>query len=332
MMARHGSTLLTIGLCAVVTACGSDGSDGSAGDAMVRATGGAGFGGGAGGSGTAGSPSGGTGPVTSDCTGAFGEPEPVFTDLGAQPQGISLTLDEREMFYFIEESGGTIPGRLVVRTRSSAAAEFGPPEDVAELAEVCPLPLWIGGVEVSHDGLRLYVSCEDLSTPDQPGPLRFAERSSRTVGWQLALEPIGMVGRSPGLSADERTLFSTVSRSTSLAVPPNMQTRSSLGDTFGTPIPVPGLPAAYYPSPDPSADGLHLFGGVMVETEAAPRLGLAVASRATLDAPFDPPTTTDMPAPAGPADGSPAISADCRRLYFVRVPQQGDRVVMMARR
>jgi len=173
-------------------------------------------------------------------------------------------------------------------------------------------------IDVSEDGLRLYLSCANTVVDMTTAPLRRASRSNRTSPFMLDTAPIGMVARSFSLSADELTAFASP-----LAIDDPgedfVYKRTAVTDSFGPGERLPGIPASFR-NPEPTRDGLQLFGAL-----AEPTTSLAFATRASVSAPLSTPDKTGLPTqPDGAiAVGSPAITADCRTLFFVGVRMNG---------
>jgi hypothetical protein len=243
-----------------------------------------------------------------------------------QPNSLSVTGDELELFYVIDDTGG-LPSsrRVVVRRRASTNEAFGQREEVDELVALCGDTQVTASLDVTLDGLRMYLNCQEPDYSTELGPLRFAERSSRTAAWVVATEPIGMVQLSIGVSQDELTLFS----SPATPGPSSMFRRLSLVESFGEAEPIPGLDMVFT-NLEPTSGGLQLYGAVPTENLLSQ---LGIASRSSTADPFGTPAVDGLPLPvAEMRDASPAVGAGCERLYFLRVPSAGDWTVMMTRR
>lgn len=330
-----------LSLCVGPVACGDGGEEpgpsGGAGNTSGGSSAGSGGGATAGDGGTAGSDvggamnggggdGGGAGPATPDCSGSFGEPELAFEDGELFANSLSPTGDELELFYFTYDPNSA-SRQLARRARDTRAAAFGPRLDIPELANLCGSQD-ISSLEISDDGLRLYVSCaEEAAAMAVSSTLYVAQRASRSAAFVPGEQTLGTVNLSIGIARDELTLYS-VTDAPQLTV----QERSSITEAFGSPTSVAGADVEFR-TPEPSPDGLSLFG---VVSDAASGGRISVMTRASQTAPFASPTTEGMPtAPAGQGagDGSPAISADCRTLYFVRLPEVGSKwSVYVARR
>jgi hypothetical protein len=313
---------------------GAGGTSGAAGAATGgtsgAATGGATTGG-AGGStnaGSGGSTGGSAGSAgVVDCTGTFGAPELLFAAAsGETPQSLSVTGDDLELFYEVESDAAG--PRVEMRKRSSRTAPFGEPEEVTgELLSICS---GTNGpsLDVSDDGLRLYLTCVDTQGDSiVPGPIRVAERPSRTSSaFTLRTDSVGFGGVSISVSADELTAFWSDYGDRS-APKPVTATRPALQDSFGAPLPPAGAENDTLRHPEISSDLRYLFGALDVGTGLSrlvmytrPSPGVAFGAPGSQGLPT-PPLVTDDPGTAtveGVEDLSPTLSADCRSLYFLR--------------
>lgn len=293
----------------------ADGGPGASGAGAAQG-GGAGTGSGTGGQGGSGAGLGGTaaggssgaagGNGAVECTGAFGPPELLFSD--EDTGSLSVTADELELFYS-SASGAKI------RTRQVRGEAFGEPTTLDQLANACEADKTIVTLDVSEDGLRLYFTCSSYDTVGHAEePLMLAERESRSAEFDVADEPVGFVTSSFGVSADELVVYSLQLDIDTVSGQTTMWERSSTDDPFGGPSAVPGI-TVQFAHPDESKDGLALYGALR------PDYRLAVASRRSAGAGFSAPVTDGLPSPPmGQRDASPAISADCRTLYFTRLP------------
>jgi hypothetical protein len=319
----------------------SAGAGGSTGGASGAGTGGAGgstggvTAGGAGGS-TGGSANAGSGGSTGgaagsagvvDCTGTFGAPELLFAAAtGETPQSLSVTGDDLELFYEVESDAAG--PRLEVRKRSSRTAPFGEPEALnLDFLSFCSGENG-PSLDVSDDGLRLYLTCVDTSDdPIVPGPIRVAERTSRTSSaFRLRPDSVGLGSVSISVSADELTAFWSDYADKS-APKPVTATRPGLQDSFGAPLPLAGAEDDTLRHPEISSDLRYLFGALDLGTGFSrlvmytrPSPGVSFGAPGSQGLPT-PPLVADDPGTAtveGVEDLSPTLSADCRSLYFLR--------------
>ncbi len=264
----------------------------------------------------------------------FGEAVLLFEDPGWFPQALSPTRDELELFYAslaqdrsLDDSGER---HVIVRKRASVDEPFGEPELVDELLFLCGAMFdgtELAALDVSGDGLRLYIGCNSFTDSDYPdGPLLVATRSDRESPFSVDPVPVGYVGFSLGLSRDELTAFGT-SRDPSVEGV-LMYERTSPSDTFGDGRVVPG--AVDFMNPEPVPGGLALLG-----VDATDGAHIVLSVRPSVNDAFGPPQTEGLPVPpAGHSDYSPALSGDGRTLYFTRLDGASPRNarVMVARR
>jgi hypothetical protein len=279
---------ITIGLLAVslLLACGGrsrsdDGTPGGAG------TGGA--------------------PPAYDCSGTFaGESVVLQAPSGATLSSPAISSDERELFYVQYDE--PYVGHFRRSTRATSEGRFPDGAVVAELDAACA-PRDYRSLDVSLDGLRAYVVCFASIDQGTYGELRVAERRSRGQPFVLRAESFGSIGASPALTRDELSLYTSSPDGTGNA--PRFYTRSARDQPFSNGVTVAGLEATDVTSPEPSPDGLSLFGG-----ESA---SIVVASRASPQAAFGAPVPLLSPPDGTWLLGAPELSADCGRLYYVAV-------------
>ena len=261
----------------------------------------------AGAGGTGGMPSvssGGQGMLSGVCQGAFDPPNPQILAGQSPPSNLSVTGDELELFF---NSNDVISSHQ----RASTGVLFPDATPVAGLGGVCGA-LVVGGMDVTLDGLRLYIACSD-DAAGYVGPLRLATRADRLSPFVLSPEPLGTVGNSISISQDERTLYAvTAPGSMGYAL---VYQRASLDDPFGPGELVMGLGGSFR-YPEISPDGLNLFGVADVDSER-----LVVASRSAPSGPFSSPTSAGLPAPAGSyLQFGPTLSQTCRLWYLNLAP------------
>jgi hypothetical protein len=309
---------------------GSGGS--SAGSSMggssmggAPGTGGANAGGTGGSTAAAGSGTGGSlGAGGGSCHGPYGQLQLVLAEeTEFLMNGISLTADERELYYSREENSIR---EVVRRTRASAGDMFGAVEPLPALAGVCGEAMRVNP-DISEDGLTLYVTCTQEMPPGMSegvSPLRVARRRDRSSDFTLEAEPIGGVFASAGISADELTAYTD---GEFFGTAPRMFTRATKTEAFTGPMAVPGISNSGLRSPDISSDGLSLFGAITTPDET---LRIVRAQRDSTDAPFAEPTLLDLqPLPAGVAMGAPNVTASCL-LYVIARLMDGQYTVYRA--
>jgi hypothetical protein len=265
---------------------------------------------------TAGS-GGGSSDAAAPAQGAFGLPEFLYR---AQTVGSpTLTADELELFLVLEDEDDAL--RIAVMKRASVSEPFAMPVDVPELA-ACSADAF-PSIDVTADGLRMYLDCAGL---ESSGQLYRAERPDRDSPFVVDADPIGTVGLSIDVGADELTAYSSPDDSHDFT---QMFTRSSVNEDFSLAARIPGL-AGELSAPELAADGLTMFGHIWEEGSTR----LAAAYRSSTTEPFGPPNTDGLPVrPDGEADGSPVISGDGHGLYFLRSDREArDITLQVARR
>lgn len=226
-------------------------------------------------------------------------------DLG----GPSITEDELELFYSLDT--GTGLASFVVTKRESVSAAFPAASPVPGVSG-CSTPF--GTMDVSDDGLRLYYAC--WADSSAPVSVEFADRPDRASAF-TPKGTVAMLGGSPAIDSLELVLYSSGLSGGA----PLMAERESPLDEFGEATEIPGLATSTLVTPDASPDGLQLFGA---QTGI-----LGFVSRPNVDAPFG----AFTPVPGLPDNsGAPAISADCRSLYFVARTPSGARAIYVAKR
>jgi hypothetical protein len=326
--------------------CGSDddavsaSNAGSAGGGATGGTAGVGTGGstgtstggssGTGTGGTSGTSTGGSAgttdaaaPGAGACASGWGERQ----ELMRAPDGVALTSpalspDELEVFYGQTE-GAVWQFRRSVR--DSFDAPFPAGEVMAKLETSCGA---FNGtqrlsIDLSADGLTAYLMCSSLPPWSPSAYVRVARRSR--IGAAFAVDPqdYGQAGPDFSISADELAGYSSPiiypmppPTPAPLYAAPLLFTRPTKSATFGTipgaGSPVPGLETVTLGMPDPSPDGLWLFG----KSDAH----IVVAGRERLDAPFGAPSVVlagDLQVGLSLMD--PEVSRDCRRLYYLQL-------------
>ena len=245
--------------------------------------------------------------TTFDCSGTFAEGDVVLeAPLGATLASPAVAADELELFYV--QYDRPYAGHFRRATRSARDLPFADGGIVSELDAAC-LASDYRSLDLSLDGLRAYLVCFESLADGASGALHLAERGSRDEPFSL-VETFGHVGASPALTRDELSLYTSSPEGAENA-PPWSYSRSARDEPFVNGAPVAGLANAEMASPEPSPDGLTLFGGVSTR--------VAAASRATPDAPFGAPLTVIAPSDGTGLFGAPELSADCGTLYYVAV-------------
>jgi hypothetical protein len=138
------------------------------------------------------------------------------------------------------------------------------------------------------------------------------ERPGPGAAFELPPEVVGEVGLSIGLTRDELTAYGTSLDPAIGAVV--WHHRSSLSETFGPAKVAPG--AISLSNPEPSPDGLALWGVVNVPNATRKQLAVSRWNEETQS--YETPTRVGAAPAEGSSDASPALSSDCRSVYFTR--------------
>jgi len=222
----------------------------------------------------------------------------------------AVTGDELEIFDPEFPEGTTnVAARIVVRRRPSLTGAFSAPVVLHEFDGLCDPSGDSTTLDVSADGLRLYVAC----VSEGGGPLYRATRQTRSAPFVLSTAPVGIVGFFVALSVDELSAWSQNPQGKGMY----MYRRSRIDESFDGGQPVPGLTEQQLSGPEPTPDGLGLLGAILLPSGEQ---GLTLARRASTGSPFSSPEVRGLPVPPPmTSDSGPSISTDCRRLYFVRL-------------
>lgn len=260
------------------------------------------------------------------CSGAYNAALPIMLeDPGFSINGISLTADERELYYARGDTSTQPSLRQVVRrSRASTGVMFGAVEALPALDGVCGAAPFVNP-DISEDGLTLYVTCTQdvpLGMSEGVSLLRVARRADRSADFTLEPEPIGSIFASAGISADELTAYTD---GEVFDTAPQMFTRAAKTEPFGAAMPVPGIASALR-SLDVSSDGLALFGATSIENVTR----IVRAQRDSANASFAEPAPLElqlMPAVLG--IGAPNVTANCS-LYMVAILMDGQNAIFRA--
>ena len=305
-------------------AVGGAGKPAGAGGAGAAGAGAAGTGQGAAGAGAAGAGTDGT------CTKTFGTPELLIGDTpGVLRQSLAVTGDDLELYYEERRAGAA---HIMLRKRSDRNAAFGDATELDSSIWSWCTPIEDPSIDVSDDGLRLYLTCVDTDTPNGDGgytssPIRVAERPTRAAAFSLNPTAAGIANVSLSVTQDELTAFWS-DFSQSITPRSLMATRPSKAEPFGSPVPIPGLQDNVR-NPELANDGLHLFGSielsdktydVVMFTRPSPGASFAPATVAdlVLEHTFDSVDDPSTSAIEGTSDYTPTLSGDCKSLYFMR--------------
>jgi hypothetical protein len=225
----------------------------------------------------------------------------------APVSALTLSPDELELIYNADILGGSNPALYSAR-RASKTDMFSNPVGLPELDAACTSPIHTRSGDLSFDGLTFYFACY-LSTERKPTPLRVARRTSLDAPFVLEPEPIGELIAGPSVSRDELELFSALAD-----VPAMRLGRDDISEPFGPAEPVAGFEMLALATPDIAANGRDIF--VSQTTTGGSSYGIARATRSGPGAAFGP---LEWVLPENPDEAfrSPAISNDCRSLYYV---------------
>jgi hypothetical protein len=220
----------------------------------------------------------------------------------------------------------------MVRKRSDRTAAFGAATELeGSIWSWCPTAL-DPSLDVSDDGLRLYLTCIDTTMQNTnggytSGPIRLANRTSRNGTFTLQETEFGTGNVSISVSQDELTAFWSDYTTTTNPLPV-MATRSSIADPFGPAMAIPGITDSVR-QPELADDGEHLFGSVQL---LYANFHIFMYTRRGATGPFMPIGGTDLvvqqngypqddpstPLIEGASDYSPTVTSDCKSLYFMR--------------
>ena len=246
-------------------------------------------------------------PPDSDapCSGAWGTPVEVVS-ADRIPSSPAITGDGLELFFV---AGALEQEQFYSVKRANRAEDFGEAAPVPALNAECTFSS-IKTIEVSNDGLRIYLSCSPDLQSD--GVLTMMTRASRdsTFG---SPSVVGATPLSPWLSDDQLSLFyaSTEAKSATF-----MATRGSIDEKFGAPSEVPGLETAALSAPTLSPDGLEIYGFRRADNT------LVRAKRTSIDAAFGIPTeAVDLTSIGG--TGAPDLTTDCRSVLMMGYLNEG---------
>jgi hypothetical protein len=261
------------------------------------------------GGGTAGGGTSGTGGSDDvDCSGAFGTPRTVLEIFDMSLSALTLGPDELELIYNGVALGFNDPVLYSAR-RASKTEMFSNPVGLPELDAACTSPTQTRSGDLSFDGLTFYFACY-LASQLQPMPLRVARRTSLDAPFVLDPEPIGELIAGPSVSRDELELFSGLAE-----VPTMRLVRDDISEPFGPAEPVAGFEMLALATPEIAANGRDIF--VSQTTTGGSSYGIATATRSGPGAAFGPLQWVLLPEDPNEVFRSPAISNDCRSLYYV---------------
>lgn len=253
------------------------------------------------------------GAAQPDCSGEFSNPQPLL--VGGRMTSPAITGDELELYYV---SGEAYYEQIYVSRRSSTNQAFDLGTPVDELNEICDG--LNASLDVSYDGLRLYLSC--YLDVDQLAPLLMLTRPDRDSAYGSPFE-LGLFTTSAGLSADELSVYGARFNSD---VATRLATRLSPTAPFDASLSAPGLDQTALFSPGISPDGLELYGAVGMEKI------FSVARRASVDLPFNAPQPLPQLSGSYIAVGAADISQDCRSIIYAAVITETEWTLLRAER
>jgi hypothetical protein len=283
---------------------GSNGGT-SSGGASSGGTSGAGTSGGGTSNGSSGSGSGGSSEVI-DCTGAFGAPRTVLETARFSVASLTVSPDELELIYVASTTMSGEQGFYRAR-RASRAEAFSEPVALPELDAVCTRSIENRSGDLTFDGLGFYFACYEIQSPSA-ARLRVARRASLDAPFVVDPTPFGTVTGGPSVSRDELELFAAIA-----GEPAMRYVRSDASAPFGIGEPLLGFGTAPLLTPEIAPNGLDLF---FAQTTLGPSHVLVTATRTEPHAAFG---QLDLVLPEIMYEyfGSPALSKDCRSLYYV---------------
>jgi hypothetical protein len=293
------------------TSSGGSMSSGGTSSGGTRANGGTSTGGASnGGTSTGGTSSGGSSSGaggSGDCTGAFGTPRVVLEMAATSFSGLTVSPDELELIYSAGPTDGYDQG-FFRATRASKADAFSNPVALPELDEACGVSSLTRSGDLTFDGLGFYFTCYDISAGAVAGELRYARRPSLDAPFVVERLDYLTVNGGPSVSRDELELFASFSSG-----PAKRYVRSDTSSSFSSGEDVAGLETYIVATPEIAPDGSTLYFSQSVSNTY---YALVEATRSAPGAAFGP-LNVLLPEIMNETFGSPAISNDCRSLYFV---------------
>ncbi len=310
-----------VALALLLAACGGESGAGDAGASGGSPAGGrAGTSGGAGASGTAGATgsggsssagagNGGTG-ATIDCEGDFGNPRPILTAPEDEVGSLSISADELELVYALGPGPENQGARSFFHSvRPNKQAMFPAGDALPSLNVACGDDALYRSGDLSADGLSYYFVCY-ASGDAAPTDLHVARRASRADPFAVDATTYGQVSSGPTVDSTELLLITSPTNAQTGA--PLAFTRADTSSPFSNGTALTGLESLV--TPDLSSDDRSLFGS---SRTASTLSSIQVATRSAPGGAFGAPVALLTDTTGVLNYGSPAISADCRSLYFV---------------
>lgn len=271
-----------------------------------------------------------------NCSGSFTEPEVMFEDPGWIAQAIAPSASGLEFYYArlamdptLDDSGTRLP---TLRTRPTVDSDFGEPVILWELTTACDSArpgTHLAALDLSYDGRRLYMGCSTFaSTVGATGPLLVVERQAVGASFELPAKVIGEMGISLGLTRDELTAYGTTLDPTVDEI--LWYKRDSINDSFGPARVAAGAIPMF--NPEPSPDGRELWGVISIAGTSRRQVALSMWNERSQQ--YELPAEIGLSPPEGSSDASPALTGDCRSLYFSRYTffPRASSSIMIARR
>jgi hypothetical protein len=243
-----------------------------------------------------------------DCRGAL-QNRTIELVAPAEATLASPTAAPSELELFYVQYDRPYEGHFRRAQRPDRSAPFTDTEALPELDAACARADY-RSIELTPDGLRAYVLCFATLDEGAEGALRVADRARANERFTLRAKEYGRVGASPAITPNELTLYTSYPAGAGEG-PPFTYTRASTDEPFSAGTKVPGLGDSEMASPDPSPDGLSLFGGVSTS--------ITVATRTRVTDEFGSPVPVVSPADGTQLLGAPDLTPNCRSLYFVAV-------------
>jgi hypothetical protein len=232
----------------------------------------------------------------------------VLETPGMSFSGLTVSPDELELIYSAGAVDGVDQGFFHAR-RASKADVFSQPVALPELDAACGMSTLTRSGDLTFDGLGFYFTCYDSQSPGSVAELLYARRPSLDAPFVEERIDYLIVDRGPSVSRDELELFAALGS----AGPTKRYVRTDATASFGNGEEVAGLESYIIATPEIAPDGRTLYASrSMSNTWYA----LVEATRSEPGAAFGP-LTVLLPEITNETFGSPAISNDCRSLYFV---------------
>jgi hypothetical protein len=228
---------------------------------------------------------------------------------GTSFSGLTLSPDELELIYSAGPvESGSDQGFFRAR-RASKDDVFSTPVAIPELDAECATSTMTRSGDLTFDGLGFYFTCYDSDLPAGSSQLLYARRPSLDAPFVAERIDYADVDRGPSVSRDEIELFAALGT----AGPTKRYTRSDTTQPWSSGEVVAGLESTIIATPEIAPDGLTLYAS---QSASNTWYALVEATRSAPGAAFGP-LTALLPEIMNETFGSPAISNDCRSLYFV---------------